>query len=417
MKRFCIATRKSGEKCRYAALPDEDYCGIHLQHKNKQERNINEITCRHDLSKHPKLSRQVIELYSNTKNCKNKTTFSGFKVSQYIDLLKINIDNETYCFDPKQLDFLNDVNPFTGKKFKFENKSMDSMPPSSILTDGLCPLERLKSIGNVIFLVSRKPIKNIKRLDQVIHVFKKSHSGGEYSMNYRAYLEYTGPSINSNYVYMAILRHKINQSKKYLYRDDIVDVQLFHQKPIPDASYQINDNEVLRGLRQWFTYSVRDISDQVSNKLLKLNIKLDEPIRAFRGLLIDGEKILLDDILKNLEVGHDMTLASDRLSSWSADSCLSLFFATTPVVHRTRSPVNFGILVSAILQPDDILIDTRLMKDRAGIYPLEQSEIIVKKSKKIQCKVERLYMIKNNNTILPVSSFRHYLEFTNPLST
>jgi hypothetical protein len=200
-------------------------------------------------------------------------------------------------------------------------------------------------------------------------------------------------------------------------RNDIKTLTQFYPKEIVNKNnntFQINDENILNKLRDWFNYRITHFEESVFNNILNLNIRLNRPVKAFRGLLIHGKEKLLSLGWDNLRISEPVQLENTKPVSWSTDPCISLYFTTHDPALHVSYIVNicFGILVSTLLEPEQILLDTRLIASnvKQSLYTRNQHEIISVPSV-FDCTIERLYLVNIHKKIyIPVKNFKDSFE-------
>ena len=115
-----------------------------------------------------------------------------------------------------------------------------------------------------------------------------------------------------------------------------------------------------------------------------MSIKEPFPIKVYRGLTYSDS-----NFINKYRVGDKFILRSRNLvQSWSSTHCVSEFFASTE---------KFGIIVSTILDPEDIAIDTRFldMKQLRNFFWREQREINERLFKSIDKNTSTLEELKS----------------------
>ena len=158
--------------------------------------------------------------------------------------------------------------------------------------------------------------------------------------------------------------------------------------------------------------------------LREMKLRLPEPVRAYRGVFIHDLKELRAAKLDRVTTGDVITIDSRDLPvSWSTDSCISQYFATHTPARRMlgKSRVQFGVLFSTVLEPEQVALDTRLFEIayfKTRLYHNDQQEIITfptmpdGKINKFQCKVERLFLIdRTRQMVVLVHGFKDIVPF------
>lgn len=107
----------------------------------------------------------------------------------------------------------------------------------------------------------------------------------------------------------------------------------------------LTDKSILKALSDFHdpaTSGFRQIPRDLWPRLEVLHFKSSQPIRVYRGL--SGIKI-------PSHIGDSFDLSSNKVQSWTTSFCVAQNYAT--IQH------NKGVVVSTILKPSDILIDSR----------------------------------------------------------
>lgn len=103
--------------------------------------------------------------------------------------------------------------------------------------------------------------------------------------------------------------------------------------------------------------------------LKALKINTGKKLLLYRGLGFDS----IEEAKSRLNVeeppilGSKIKIVQSRPSSWTTNICLATGFSMS----------NVGIVISTMIKPEDIVIDTRMLENRADYYPDDQAEIIV----------------------------------------
>lgn len=113
-------------------------------------------------------------------------------------------------------------------------------------------------------------------------------------------------------------------------------------------------------------YDLEEISSQMISIFENKNIRQNREYKLFRGLTF-GNKNDLDNFLSN-----NREERTQYISSWTTNVCVAKGFAITTGNNQ------YGVILTNIFHPNDILIDTRIIKDSDLSL---QKEIIVKPGK------------------------------------
>lgn len=380
------------------------------------------LFCRHLLTSHYPLLPLKEMKQKWHGDCVNIKTVSGYPVHVFPPSALVK-RSDGYCIRPDQFYFLH-TDPRTGKAIRTRGRrehADSTYPVTQEYNPRLCPVQpRLRSLeSEFVFLVSPFPVRSkrdlpdslfmrheiTRNLDRPV-VLLNIRPSDIFSMNY--YLVNVGKELIGACV------NKSNIRAIY---------PLYDKETVQSTMKKLKDPELLGELKKYFTYSIQRFSSGALGALRELKLKLPEPVRVFRGVFIHNRKELDDAKLSRITTGDVIGIDSRGLPvSWSTDSCISQHFAThTPA--RTmlgRSKVQFGILFSTVLEPDQVAIDTRLFDPNYFqlIYPNNQQEVITfpttpdGKMSTFQCKVERLFLIdRARQMVVLVHSFKDILPF------
>lgn len=334
--------------------------------------------------------------------CTNKVSIGQNPIELYNknDLLLINDeDSNIYCFDKNDITYLKETktNPFNGKKLDkdvLDSLIYDESIPIYPLNEAIeyvfgnkhCPVyvnTIIKPIlTNIVYYVPvftpnsiyRSNIKEIKTLKdfptnvQVSPFFFSSITGVPtyvYKLTlkkYRHFLNFT-EYINKQNIekFETIYDPTTRETQKY-------PAKKITLKPL---IYSILDKYVINNIQ---------IPKNYVDEFKKLKIIPKNPIKVYRGLAWDKSDIRKPN---NIRVGEDFPIVSDIQQSWSTNIC-------TPELYARRK--KYGIILSCILKPDQILLDIRQIK----IKFINQSEIISLPGV-FDCKIEKILYTENNN--------------------
>lgn len=405
--KICKAIKKNGLSCTNATKPNSDYCGVHASNQKVIPKDYKNVTCHQIISNNPQESKKLVAQSSTHQECTNRKTISGYDVNQYSDLFKIKTKSgQTFCFYPPQTHFLNGKNPYSVDD-PLPQSDLAFVPPISILADDLCPLEPISSDPMKVILNAKKPVHSLQDLPKNIPIEKYTDKPS-YSA-YSVHLKIKPVYIESDYLYVLTLKKKLG--KYSLSKKEIESIHPFISKSyVKQGHIKINDPEILDILQKWFNYLITSFEEPMIAKIRKLNLHLDHPVKAFRGLLIHGKEKIVTKGWSDLSIGQDLDIESVYPTSWSTDSCISLYFTTGDPALRVDYSIRlcFGILVSGIISPQDVLLDSRVIdpdQKKNLIYTRNQHELIVLPSVQ-KCRVERLYVVDIKEKIyLPVKTF------------
>lgn len=265
-----------------------------------------------------------------------------------------------------------------------------------------------------VFLVSLFPIDFVEQLPKYIPVIRRWNPSYNTLKHKKIVILFSlQPSNIYSFYYYLLKIKKFNE--KTVSRNNIVKIFPLYNKDKAITLYdKIHDQRMKEELKKYFTYSIQKFSDDMITLFGELKLHLPEPVKAFRGVLLHSFKDLQKAKLDKLTTGDVLTIDSRGFPlSWSTDSCLSQYFAThAPAKQLDKdSHIQFGVLYSCLLEPQQIAIDTRLIDRKyffKELYWYDQQEIITfpylsDKMNKFQCRVERLFLVnlqKKQKTIV-----------------
>jgi hypothetical protein len=331
--------------------------------------------------------------------CKNKKSVGNNRIELYNkeDLLFIgDIDNNIYCFDKQDIQYLKKYkrNPFTGNEINndiIESLHYDDTIPIYPLDEAIefvfgnkhCPIyvktTNFPIVTDVVYYMPiftvfspyRSKIKEIKSLkelpDDKILV----------STNF-----YSSVAGIPSYIYKITLKEKIAfpASLNYLhnYKKSIKSFETIYNPTTRETEKIINGKKLLDSLlyneiRDYVEKNIQ-IRSKYVNQLKKLKIIPKKVVKVYRGLAWDETDIRKPN---NIKIGDEFPLVSDIQQSWSTNICTATAYA-----KRKR----YGIILSCILKPQQILLDIRQVNITDFI---NQSEIISLPGV-FECRIEKI---------------------------
>ena len=322
--------------------------------------------------------------------CQNKTNLSNQKIGMYSDdqvfMYTEKKDGPLYCFTYREIDFLlkNKKNPYTKKPLTNEfTKHLQKLKKDIRYKIPVYPLDKtlnmfhepgtcfkMPDIGdnNIAYLISMTPT-TIDSLPNDIPIYQDNDN--IYHERYFITKTYDSADLGVVFIYKIRTRNPINfKSGIFLNKKEILRlIKVFTSDDIETVpaslTHDIKDSQVLKELEKFMKYTGETLSKKVLDKLKKLNIKEFFPVKAYRGMSFSN-----DNFIKRYKVGDTFSLYSlKRVQSWSSTHCVSEHFAAS---HK------YGIIISTVLNPDDIAIDTRFLNiDRLkSLFWREQREIM-----------------------------------------
>jgi homoserine O-acetyltransferase len=359
-------TRKGGSGDASMELKGyEDYTRYLLQAKDQKcVGEMREDTDGFDEEFYSQVTRE--RLSSSHKDFENKTTMSGNPTTMYST--EQLVEEGGYAFDVMDIGFLGSsrfkTNPFSGKPFSSEflkfiadNKSSDKAKNRlypldqavELLFHGKgCPRFERKERG-VQYFYTRRYFRSVDELPQSL-----PEEALKYSLNV------SQPDYDK-YVYRIKFKGTSNS------KDDIEEFSPVYdpwrvdsdpetkEKPFGEKLESVDKAKVLRYVNSHATVRL--------DSLGKYNAKLDRPIKVYRGLRWDGFPSGVEfryQDLSEVERGDKLTLkGKNPLShgthvSWTTNFCVAEHFSTS-------LDIGYGMIVSTILKPEDVLVDIRLL--------------------------------------------------------
>ena len=314
------------------------------------------------LSEHPK--------------CINNTTLAGWNFEEFP--AKDIIHSQGYCFTTNDKAFIyKGLNPYTKKKLppKIVNKIEESpiRPPNSYIEKGLCPIFVSEDPSTVY--VSKEPNKYSNlydRVDSAIHhdikIYYKGILKPNIPNNNRDYLEEN--FINLTLVYDP---YSPDSLKTKIIKDNNKIYELYGEKYEYGPWSYVNKKGLKSALSYYMSRRNVRISIELREDIRSQKIRINSPIKVYRGFSFeyDEDKPKEKQFPWKTEIGENMRLSElSNISSWTTDICIALHFA---------KQAEIGYVVSYTAQPDEIVLDTRLLKSEAflELYIEIQNEIIL----------------------------------------
>lgn len=152
----------------------------------------------------------------------------------------------------------------------------------------------------------------------------------------------------------------------------------------------LNDR-AFKELKNFMSEQDYSLDDETIKYFDKLNYKPTKPIKVYRGFNFLGPKNIEITGAENPKIGMIIDIPHKRSHSWSSNKCIAIQFAAG------IDNLELGLVFSTILEPKDIIIDTRMInsKDILKLYHHTQSEIIAKPGT-YKSKLEYIVYSKNN---------------------
>ena len=328
--------------------------------------------------------------------CSNQKSIQGWDIQKYnpSDLIHYREKGQTYCFLKSDVSFLQQgLNPFTGRKIrtkalkKFirlaeEKKLFD--PYGVTLPEGIktkCPL-----------FVSHDPlIGYYYHCEDSDKFVTKSVSPGQDPDSHCVGLLYQTTFRRPLSIEDMDQSGFIRADESNIISDELIlDIKSLEvARPLANrvlketsgkrySVYNSMDDDTehssLRGsLQEFMSFGHIVLPSQAIQDILVQKIRPSEPITLFRGLSwnewsgLTFEKWMNQIGRKKISIGDELEIIDTRVASWSANICISSTFALG----------DYGIVFSYQAQPEEIMLDTRMLLDREKFYQHDQAEVML----------------------------------------
>lgn len=372
--------------------------------------------------------------------CKNPTSLSVQDITQYStdQLLFYVEDGAIYCFTFREIEVLINTgrNPFTDKEisekflntlYKLRADSRYKIPiypleKKLFLSPGTCFQLPPLDTDNIGFINSSTPltletlplkILVVYNPDEEDHT-RQNDQVDNYLGDYKVFITnfFSTSVLGVSFIYQVELKKDLAYyiDYPYVFKKDILDMkEIFSSdkietSPITTPKITIQDESIINELKEFMKSIGKSLSPEVLDKLSQLKIKEDKPVKVYRGLGFNNYSFV-----NRYSVGDTLYLYSrNRVQSWSTVHCVSQAFATR----------DFGMIVSTILDPQQIAIDTRLLNDsqRSTFYHRDQREIMSYpyeengEEMKFLVKVEAIIYSRDKQEITDVKDLRYLVE-------
>ena len=374
---------------------------------------LSHFTSKECQTKFKKLSPSVEEIEKMVKKrhpvCKNRKTQSGHDIGLFApqDITKYKEDGDMWCFtngdrlfvwDPihKRMD---PKNPFTGKDIDREAaldiEKHERVPMLTEYIYPVCPIFR-----------SQNPlVRFVMKSKRGDYVTKGSAMATNPSSIYRGILKKDWkPSAWSGEKDIGIYDADQFQELKQVYDplEQLRDIE--RTKGIPDIGrYSLGvkkDADLSRyfqkpkysglgmyaALKTYMSHPDFYVTKDLAKDLQALKIRLSTPVRVYRGLSLSNK------IWNKLEVDETVKLKDIyAASSWTTEICIAAGFGSE------------GVVLEYLAQPDEVVIDTRLLKPEVltSLYETIQYEVMLdQRDRDVKVKL----IIHSGQ---PVASYKH----------
>lgn len=319
---------------------------------------------------------------SRNLECANRETVGGWDIGEFdrdsIYLYMDSSDNKTYCFSKLDAGLLNGDNPYTGKPFNTDiTRSLFEMklsPPLSFYSRRMCPIFESVASGHVYVTKSER--------QGVYYLVDRAASYSAMKV-YRGILKsslLSPPFHSSNF---AELKLVYDGSSNLPRTRSIASAKgsgliIIGEPPADlDQSLLKPGRSIFLELQGYMSNPGLSLSPGSVSTLRSQNIRLDSAQVVYRGFSFDFPKwsVSLDEEIKIEDLSDS--------SSWTANQCIAEFFAGNGYLKPKNSKKRFGYVVRWEAQPDEIVIDTRLLKtevlDSLTLTGADQAELLLDK--------------------------------------
>lgn len=331
-------------------------------------------------------------LYDNvparySKVCANKTSRDGWDINEYApdELFTLeDTDGKKWCFRLSDIPGLlaANRNPHTGNPFTLEQlrKLNDLEPPPYSETIHSIPLtEQLRDID----LTERCPLwRSEDPLVRYAYVCP-----WEEKDIYRDLYQYRAKSSASMAHEICIGRlYKITLKEPYegnlrAAPEKIAKVEVLKEgSTMESAPRPLPSEQVILPPKNYpaiygYTFA-EDFNLPALEKFYNLGLRPKAPITLYRGFHFSGDEI--DNFIKGfkkdkISVGDILEYAGRKpADSWTTNVCLATAFAMAK-----GAGYDDGIVIKYTAQPEEIILDTRYVKNMSDFYKEDQAEVIL----------------------------------------
>lgn len=350
--------------------------------------------------------------------CQNTHSLGGYDISQFDQVLRVSQNKKTYCLVPQQYKFAaKHINPYTGKVIKHIQHTPEDpqIPLSQRVRPDQCPLSVRNKRASFVIIESIDPIHNISEPIPIVE-----RNTNQLFLNVktpRAIMYFDPFKIYSKSYVIAELKAPLQANDKVVLPSQIHKLYpLYHrarvsQKIVPPKLTE----KVQQELRDFFCYRRKTFTKSVLHVLQTSPFRLTTNVKVYRGLFFPNAKTLNHYQYTGIRKGELLHIEGQhRPMSWTTDPCVAQFFATheAAMSHSGKTNIRFGILLSTVVKPAQILLDTRLFDSDffSKLYLRNQEEIISHPTvTTFSCRVERLYIIDHLQKATVVKSFQNFV--------
>jgi len=243
-------------------------------------------------------------------------------------------------------------------------------------------------------------------------------------------LDYFNSYHHSRFIYKFTMKQPFDTPPSVISSRDIESIETLYTPPPVDKKYirtEISTTDpAFDSIMTWLKSYLRvgiNITKPLEKQVVALGLHLPEPVRVYRGLYLLDMETVLQLGLDKLRVGDHINIQNrDKVVSWSTDLCVSKYFATKPVMNsieflNSKKKFHFGVILTTVLKPTDILVDTRVLT-REARFQYQQSEVMTRRTNAqgnpltFDCTIYQLFITSpysprsfKERRFLPVMSF------------
>lgn len=334
------------------------------------------------------------------KSLKNRQMLSCVDTCLYGEDQLIITENH-YAFDYGDIDYLliTKRNPFTGDDLTSDFlQKLDDGTKNWRYFVRLYPLDQ--ALEGIVTPNTWCPdVRNNNELIIRDHVYYSSFIPDISDVGrFIAEFNYDKRPWSNQYVHKMRLNKTVKNGQTY-YPEDIIEFDLIKDPNLEAPQHasaprkRISDPVVLKAIVGYHVN--RKIDPILFSNFDRLHLKESFPQRLYRGLYYNTT---LPHLFSGVKVGDKLKLppVNDQIQSWTTDICTAEKYAG---FNYDR-----GIVVSAILTPSDILLDSRfidieqLLEYSPILFVNSQNEILVKPAT-YPVKVEKILFNANNPNV------------------
>jgi hypothetical protein len=301
------------------------------------------------------------------KRCKNEKTIGDNNLYEY-NVKNIKKDKNGICKeDDKDLTLRKGLINLLSKEkncIKFINKSPRKDHQLFFLYKGSLPTQKNKGVKEYI-------------LEKIGRTVMYTNNGDEFMDSRKFLISHNILPVFGIYsLYKVNYKGKEKLSSKNFYNiKDLYDFELIYQNNLTEkrdfsmSKFWKEDVSIYNELYRFMQEYGRNFSRETIEKIEKIKLIPKTPIKVYRGLSFEYPNVYT----RNYNLGDSFDLYSlGRSMSWTPVYCIAQDFAT--------SLDAYGMVISTVLDPEKILIDTRKIVESEifRLFYLDQQEIITK---------------------------------------